>query len=180
MSQDLGASLVQPHHQVQPFPASRPSALVLYQIAHLIFGLSASFFRWENPWGQVPGVCSWSPDHHYVPRSQHSAWRVVCYGKTFVEWMNNWTHITFCSPDRHSCLLKWELKTNVSWTSDGSGKSQKSEWVPLKWNERFLFLKAARGPHWSSQVVQMVKNLPAIWETWVWSQVGKIPWRREW
>ena len=31
-----------------------------------------------------------------------------------------------------------------------------------------------------SLVVQMVKNLPAIWETWVQSWVGKIPWRREW
>ena len=26
----------------------------------------------------------------------------------------------------------------------------------------------------------MVKNLPAVWETWVQSLVGKIPWRREW
>ena len=100
MSQDLGASLIQPRHQVQPFSACRPSALVplpgrlfpvtpqpvqlsfdihparktlpspsallltapalllqqvtapaliLYQITHLVFGLSASFFRWENP-----------------------------------------------------------------------------------------------------------------------------------
>ena len=29
-------------------------------------------------------------------------------------------------------------------------------------------------------VAQMVKNLPAIQETWVQSLVGKIPWRREW
>ena len=28
---------------------------------------------------------------------------------------------------------------------------------------------------WASLVVQLVKNPPAIWETWV----GKIPWRRE-
>ena len=26
----------------------------------------------------------------------------------------------------------------------------------------------------------MVKNLPAMQETWVQSLVGKIPWRREW
>ena len=26
----------------------------------------------------------------------------------------------------------------------------------------------------------MVKNLPAIWETWVRSLGWKIPWRREW
>ena len=29
-------------------------------------------------------------------------------------------------------------------------------------------------------VAQMVKNLPAVWETWVWLWVGKIPWRTEW
>ena len=26
----------------------------------------------------------------------------------------------------------------------------------------------------------MVKNAPAMRETWIWSPVGKIPWRREW
>ena len=26
----------------------------------------------------------------------------------------------------------------------------------------------------------MVKNLPAMWETWVWPWVGKILWRRNW
>ena len=29
-------------------------------------------------------------------------------------------------------------------------------------------------------VAQMVKNPPAVQETWVDSWVGKIPWRREW
>ena len=28
-------------------------------------------------------------------------------------------------------------------------------------------------------VAQLVKNLPAMLETWVWSLIGKIPWRRE-
>ena len=32
----------------------------------------------------------------------------------------------------------------------------------------------------SSLVAQVVKNLPAIWETHVQFLVGKIPWRREW
>ena len=32
---------------------------------------------------------------------------------------------------------------------------------------------------WASLVAQLLKNLPAMWETWVQSQVGKIPWRRE-
>jgi len=29
-------------------------------------------------------------------------------------------------------------------------------------------------------ISQTVKNLPAMWETWVAPWVGKIPWRREW
>ena len=32
---------------------------------------------------------------------------------------------------------------------------------------------------WASLVAQMVKNPPAMWETWVHPWVGKIPWRRE-
>ena len=32
----------------------------------------------------------------------------------------------------------------------------------------------------ASLVVQMVRNLPAMWETWVRFLGRKIPWRREW
>ena len=32
---------------------------------------------------------------------------------------------------------------------------------------------------WASLVAQLVKNLPAVWDTWVRFLVGKIPWRRE-
>ena len=32
---------------------------------------------------------------------------------------------------------------------------------------------------WASLVAQLVKNPPAMWETWVDPWVGKIPWRRE-
>ena len=32
---------------------------------------------------------------------------------------------------------------------------------------------------WASLVAQLVKNLPAVWKTWVWSLGGKTPWRRE-
>ena len=34
-------------------------------------------------------------------------------------------------------------------------------------------------PWQASLVAQLVKNLPAMWETWVQSLVGKILWRRE-
>ena len=32
----------------------------------------------------------------------------------------------------------------------------------------------------ASLITQLVKNLPAMQETWVWSRVRKIPWRRKW
>ena len=32
---------------------------------------------------------------------------------------------------------------------------------------------------WASMVAQLVKNLPAMQETWVRPLVGKIPWRRD-
>ena len=31
---------------------------------------------------------------------------------------------------------------------------------------------------WASLVAQMVKNPPVMWETWIQSWVGRIPWRR--
>ena len=33
---------------------------------------------------------------------------------------------------------------------------------------------------WLLLVAQLVKNPPAMWETWVNPCVGKIPWRRAW
>ena len=33
---------------------------------------------------------------------------------------------------------------------------------------------------WAFLVDQLVSNPPAMWETWVQSWVGKIPWRRAW
>ena len=49
----------------------------------------------------------------------------------------------------------------------GSGKSAGEETgYPFKYS-------------WFSLVAQLVKNPPAMWETWVQSLVGKIPWRRE-
>ena len=32
---------------------------------------------------------------------------------------------------------------------------------------------------WTSLVTQLVKNLPAVWKTWVRSLDWKVPWRRE-
>ena len=32
---------------------------------------------------------------------------------------------------------------------------------------------------WALLVIQLVKNLPAMWETWVWSLGWEDPWRRE-
>ena len=41
------------------------------------------------------------------------------------------------------------------------------------------FFTTALPAYWASLVAQLVKNLPAMPETWVQSWVGKIPWRRK-
>ena len=44
----------------------------------------------------------------------------------------------------------------------------------------FFFGKNYLFENMASVMVQMVKNLPAVQETWVPSWVREIPWRREW
>ena len=41
------------------------------------------------------------------------------------------------------------------------------------------FLMETLPAWWASLVAQLVKNPPAMWETWINPWVGKIPWRRE-
>ena len=43
----------------------------------------------------------------------------------------------------------------------------------------FFFITCVLITFGASLVAQLVKNLPAMQETWVRSLVGKIPWRRE-
>ena len=57
----------------------------------------------------------------------------------------------------HSSILAWR----IPWTEEPS-------WTP------------ARGLQESDTTYQMVKNLPAMGQTWVDPWVGKIPWRRAW
>ena len=44
----------------------------------------------------------------------------------------------------------------------------------------FLSLIGISESLWASLVAQLVKNLPAVWETQFHSWVGKIPWRKKW
>ena len=43
-----------------------------------------------------------------------------------------------------------------------------------------VLVERKNAPFFFCRVAQMVKNLPAMWETWVRSLGRKIPWRREW
>ena len=45
------------------------------------------------------------------------------------------------------------------------------------WFFILVYLQMSYTECWASLMAQMVKNLPAMQETWVWSRVRKIPWR---
>ena len=49
--------------------------------------------------------------------------------------------------------------------------------IKTPWKLRLLFNRVL---YKASMVAQSVKSLPAIWVTWVWFWVGKIPWRSKW
>ena len=69
---------------------------------------------------------------------------------------------SFGFPD---CLVGKESLCNAGDTSSipGSGRSAgEGIGYPLQYS-------------WVSLVAQLVKNLPAIWETWVWSRFGRSP-----
>ena len=65
----------------------------------------------------------------------------------------------------HSSILAWE----IPWTED-PGRLQSMEWDT---SERLHFHLHPLQYSWASLVAQLVKNPPAMLETWV----GKIPWR---
>ena len=69
----------------------------------------------------------------------------------------------------HSSVLKESTcKAGDPSSIPGSGRKSAGEGIgyPLQYS-------------WASLVAQLVKNPPAMWETWVRSLVRKIPWRRE-
>ena len=73
------------------------------------------------------------------------------------------------NPLQYSCLEN-PMDRGAWWaTVSGVAKSDMTEQLSLS-----LF-KVLWHHFWASLEVQLVKNLPAMWETWV----GKIPWRRE-
>ena len=51
--------------------------------------------------------------------------------------------------------------------------------IYTQWNAVLSYKRMKLSCLWASLVTQLVKNLPAMWETWVRFLVGKIPGRRE-
>ena len=74
----------------------------------------------------------------------------------------------------------WELESgNVTLKLRNTWWCSWKKHIPARWK---VTLRAQQelGSTWASLGAQMVKSLPATWETWVWSLGGKVPWRREW
>ena len=79
----------------------------------------------------------------------------------------------------NNCM--WTLR--MKWTSRLGGSELPSWWLAHKLVERLSLTSTEIGERllvWASLVAQLVKNLPAVQETWVRSLGWEDPWRREW
>ena len=73
----------------------------------------------------------------------------------------------------HSSICAWR----IPWTAEPGGlQSMVSQRVRHNWSETLSIIWSSLG---LPLVAQLVKNLPAMQETWVQSLGWKIPWRRE-
>ena len=76
------------------------------------------------------------------------------------------------------------MKPYLYWTLRVILKRVRSRYKCLGWQRPTLcyvyICMAMFIMYWASPVAQIVKNLPAMQGSWVWSLVGEDPWRREW
>ena len=72
----------------------------------------------------------------------------------------------------HSSVFAWRI---TGMREPGGLPSMGLHRLGHDWSD--LAVAAAATHEWASQVAQIVKNLPAMQETWVWSCVRKITWK---
>ena len=75
------------------------------------------------------------------------------------------------------CSFKWQFTpVFLPWESYG----QRSPWGHKESDiTEWLTHTHTHNPYWASLVSQVVKNLPAVWETWIQPLGWKSLWRRE-
>ena len=113
-------------------------------------------------------------------------------------WLSNWTTTNQRNPSRRSPEVRFKepqtfislpetrLKEYRSCTHPNLISKPSLELIAIKlptkspWFGIHSFHAQHGADSNGSLVAKMIKNLPAIYETWVWSWVWKIPWRREW
>ena len=127
--------------------------------------LTPSHFLWVSPVGQTQLEAreQLHPRMQYMSSASH-----------------NWQPVSTCcvgtdaalSPGREGGRQWAEARSNFCHTTHSTWNSEESE------NSKFE--PGLAGYHGCSRVAQIVKNLPAMQETWVWSCFRKIPWRRKW
>ena len=151
--------------------------------------------------------CTWDSQGKNTEVVFHSFLQWTTFCQTSPPWPTRlgWPHMTWLSfteldkavvhVTRLASFLWLWFQYSALWCSLATPTILLGFLLPWKWgiSSRLLQQSAATppdlehgvaslGPPVPAQaplVAQLVKNPPAMWETWVWSCIGKIPWRRE-
>ena len=79
------------------------------------------------------------------------------------------------------CVIHWVTQSQTRLSDhSGAGNAREPGSVPELGRSAGEGIGYPLQYSWASLVAHLVKNLPAMQETWFSPWVGKIPWRREW
>ena len=126
-----------------------------------------------DPWvGKIPWRKAWQPTPVFLPGESHGQRSLVGYSpQGLKQWISTHTHAhthTHTHTHTHwaSLILSW-LKICLQWR-----RPRFDSWV------RKILLRKDRLPSILGLPLWLSKNLPATWETWVWSLGWKDPLER--
>ena len=126
---------------------------------------------WKDPWRRKLTPI-------FLPGKFHGQRSLVTYSPWGLRIRHDWTH-THTHTHTIILIIRFFRFPDSSVGKESTCNAEDPSLIPgsgRSAGERIGYLLQYS---WASFVAQLVKNLPAMWETWVWSLRWEDPWRKE-